>query len=52
VTWPVIIAVEHVGHKADLCGGYRSGFVGTTSFALKDYHIDYDLVLASFVTSK
>ncbi len=26
VTWPVTIAVEHVGQEADLCGGYRPGF--------------------------
>jgi len=33
--------------KPDLCGGYRSGFVGTTNFAFKDYRINYDLGQAS-----
>ena len=41
---------NHAGHKADLCGGYRHGFAGTTSFALKDYRIHYNRVLASFIT--
>jgi len=39
---PVTIAVEHVGHEADLWGGYRYGFAGTTNFARKDYGIDYN----------
>ena len=47
VTKTVTIAVEHVGHEADLCGGYGRGFVGTTNFPLKDYRIDYDLGPAS-----
>jgi len=47
VTWPLTIAVEHVCQEADLCGGYRPGFNGTTSFAIKDYRIDYDPGLAS-----
>ncbi|MBT8128164.1 MAG: hypothetical protein KJP15_11825 [Gammaproteobacteria bacterium] len=29
-----------------IVGSYRCGFAGTTSFALKDYRIDYDLELA------
>lgn len=37
------IAVEHVGHEAALGGCYLRGFVGTTSFARKDYRIEYDL---------
>ena len=37
------IAVNHVGHEADLFGAYRGGFVGTTNFSLKRYGIDYDL---------
>jgi polyisoprenoid-binding protein YceI len=47
VTKTVTIAVEHVGHEADLCSGYRRGFVGTTNFVLKDYRIDYELGPAS-----
>jgi TusE/DsrC/DsvC family sulfur relay protein len=39
----VTIAVNHVGHEADLFGAYRGGFVGTTNFSLKRYGIDYDL---------
>ncbi|NNJ98293.1 MAG: hypothetical protein HKP12_14175 [Gammaproteobacteria bacterium] len=30
-----------------IVGSYLRGFAGTTSFALKDYRIDYDLELAS-----
>jgi hypothetical protein len=41
VTWPVMFAVEHLGHEADLCGGYRRDFAGTMSFAFKNYRIDY-----------
>mgnify|MGYP000237626886 CR=1 FL=1 len=47
VTWPLTIAVEHVGYETDLSGGYRHGFVGTTNFALKDYRIEYELGPAS-----
>jgi polyisoprenoid-binding protein YceI len=43
VTKPVTIAVTHVGNGKDPWGGYRRGFSGTTSFALKDFGIDYDL---------
>jgi TusE/DsrC/DsvC family sulfur relay protein len=43
VTKTVTIAVNHVGHEADLFGAYRGGFVGTTNFSLKRYGIDYDL---------
>jgi len=43
VTWSVTIAVEHVSHEADLRCGYRLGFAGIKSFALKDYRIDYSL---------
>lgn len=41
------IAIEHVGHEAYMCGGYRRAFAGTTSFAFKDYRIDYNRGLAS-----
>jgi len=47
VTRPLTIDVEQVGHGPDPWGGYRRGFVGTTSFKLADYGIDYDLGPAS-----
>ena len=47
VTRPITIDVEHVGHGTDPWGGYRRGFSGATSFALKDFGIDYDLGPAS-----
>ena len=47
MTKTVTIAVNHVGHEADLFGAYRGGFVGTTNFSLKRYGIDYDLGPAS-----
>lgn len=47
VTRPMTIDVHHVGHGKDPWGGYRRGFSGTTSFALKDFGIDYDLGPAS-----
>ena len=42
-TQPVTIAVEEIGHGEDPWGGYRAGFEGTTTIALADYGIDYDL---------
>lgn len=47
VTRPMTIDVQHIGHGKDPWGGYRRGFSGTTSFALKDFGIDYDLGPAS-----
>ena len=47
VTRPITIDVEHIGHGKDPWGGYRRGFAGTTSFALRDFGIDYDLGPAS-----
>lgn len=47
VTRPVVIEVEPIGHGEDPWGGYRRGFEGRTSFALKDFGIDYDLGPAS-----
>ena len=44
VTKPLTIAVEHVGHGKDPWGGYRRGFAGKTSFALKDYDINYNSI--------
>jgi polyisoprenoid-binding protein YceI len=42
-THELSINVEHVGAGTDPWGGYRRGFTGTTSFALADFGIDYDL---------
>ncbi|WP_462158184.1 YceI family protein [Pseudoalteromonas sp. GB56] len=39
--------IQKVGEGDDPWGGYRVGFVGTTSIALKDYGIDYNLGPAS-----
>jgi polyisoprenoid-binding protein YceI len=47
VTRPVTIAVESIGHGPDPWGGYRRGFLGTTTLKLKDFGIDYDLGPAS-----
>jgi polyisoprenoid-binding protein YceI len=47
VTKPIDIKVELVGEGADPWGGYRMGFEGTTSFALKDFGINRDLGSAS-----
>ena len=47
VTKPIVIDVQHIGHGKDPWGGYRRGFEGTTTLALKDFGIDYDLGPAS-----
>ena len=47
VTRDISIDVQHIGHGKDPWGGYRRGFEGTTSFALKDFGIDYNLGPAS-----
>jgi len=47
VTNPLSIEVEEIGAGKDPWGGYRRGFEGTTTFALADYGIDYDLGPAS-----
>jgi polyisoprenoid-binding protein YceI len=47
VTKPVTIEVTEIGAGPDPWGGYRRGFQGETSFALKDFGIDYDLGPAS-----
>ena len=47
VTREIEIDVEHIGHGKDPWGGYRRGFDGTTTIALKDYGIDYNLGPAS-----
>jgi polyisoprenoid-binding protein YceI len=47
ITKPVSIEIEQIGTGVDPWGGYRRGFQGSTSFALKDFGIDYDLGPAS-----
>ena len=47
VTKPVEIAFEEIGHGPDPWGGYRAGFLGTTTLRLADFGIDYDLGPAS-----
>ena len=37
------IKVEKLGEGADPWGGYRVGFIGTTTLTLKDFGITYDL---------
>ncbi|MDX1593732.1 MAG: YceI family protein [Gammaproteobacteria bacterium] len=43
VTRPVEIAVEQIGSGKDPWGGFRRGFQGRTTLALRDFGIDYDL---------
>ncbi|MAD76999.1 MAG: hypothetical protein CML20_19820 [Rheinheimera sp.] len=43
VTKEVVIAAKKIGEGSDPWGGYRAGFAGSTSFALKDFGINYDL---------
>lgn len=43
VTKAITIDVEQVGAGPDPWGGYRRGFIGTTTLTLKDFGIDYDL---------
>jgi polyisoprenoid-binding protein YceI len=47
VSKEVVIAAEKMGEGSDPWGGYRAGFAGSTSFALKDFGINYDLGPAS-----
>ena len=47
VTKPIAIAVQHVGHGDDPWGGYRRGFLGTTTLKLADFKIMRDLGPAS-----
>jgi len=47
ITKSIVIMVGHIGHGLDPWGGYRYGFKGETSIALKDFGIDYDLGPAS-----
>jgi polyisoprenoid-binding protein YceI len=43
VTKEIEIAAKPVGGGEDPWGGYRQGFIGTTTLPLKDFGIDYDL---------
>ncbi len=47
VTKDVVLAAEDTGAGKDPWGGYRQGFFGTTTIALKDFGIDYNLGPAS-----
>ncbi|ABI38258.1 YceI family protein [Shewanella sp. MR-4] len=47
VTKPLAIQAHAVGEGQDPWGGYRAGFIGTTTFAMKDYGIKMDLGPAS-----
>jgi polyisoprenoid-binding protein YceI len=47
VTRPIEIEIKQVGAGKDPWGGFRRGFEGTTSFALSDYDINFDLGPAS-----
>ncbi|MFB2637925.1 YceI family protein [Shewanella bicestrii] len=47
VTKPLAIHAHAVGEGQDPWGGYRAGFTGTTTFAMKDYGIKMDLGPAS-----
>lgn len=47
VTKQVVIDAELVGEGKDPWGGYRAGFTGETTFALKDFDIQKELGAAS-----
>lgn len=47
VTKPITIAGKKIGEGKDPWGGYRSGFMGTAEFKMKDYNIKKDLGPAS-----
>lgn len=47
ITRPVKIEVDRIGNGPDPWGGYRRGFQGSTTFALKDFGIDFNLGPAS-----
>ena len=47
VTKEIEIDAEKIGEGEDPWGGYRAGFLGTTTLTLKDFGIDYDLGPAS-----
>lgn len=43
ITKPISLKVERIGNGPDPWGGYRRGFLAHTSFALKDFGIDFNL---------
>lgn len=47
VSKPIEIKMKKLGEGQDPWGGYRAGFIGTTTIALKDFDITYDLGPAS-----
>lgn len=47
VTKEIEVPISHVGGGKDPWGGYRHGFTGTVTLALKDFGIDYNLGPAS-----
>ena len=47
VTKPVSIRLEKLGEGKDPWGGYRAGFIGTTTLTRKDFGISYNLGPAS-----
>ncbi|MFN3623829.1 MAG: YceI family protein [Hyphomicrobium sp.] len=47
VTKQITIDAKRVGGGSDPWGGYREGFTGTTTLALKDFGINYNLGPAS-----
>ena len=47
VTKPITMEMTQIGAGDDPWGGYRMGFEGTTTFALSDFGINYDLGPAS-----
>lgn len=47
VTKPVTLKAELIGQGDDPWGGYRAGFLGTTTLKLKDFNIQRDLGPAS-----
>lgn len=48
VTKPISIEVRKVGEGEDPWGGYRTGFIGTTTIDRRDFGIDYDVGPASW----
>ena len=47
VTRPISIRLEKLGEGKDPWGGYRAGFVGTTTLTRRDFGISYNLGPAS-----
>lgn len=48
VTKPISIEVRKVGEGKDPWGGYRTGFIGTTTIDRREFGIDYDVGPASW----